>query len=45
MGYDCNKCEHSKTGTVFNPNKHCKSCTVDSKNIKGKPSHYKEKHK
>ena len=45
MVYSCNKCEHSKTGKIVNQNKNGKSCIVDSKNIKIKPSHYKEERK
>lgn len=41
--YDCKKCVHNGKGGVFNRNKKCEHCTVDSKNIYGKPSNYKEK--
>ena len=41
--YDCKNCEHNNTGTVFKPSKYCSRCTVDSKNISGKPSLYREK--
>lgn len=41
--YDCKNCIHSKTGGVFSGNKKCEYCTVNSKNINGKPSNYKEK--
>ena len=41
--YDCKKCVHNGKGGVFNRNKKCKSCTIDSKNMHGKPSNYKEK--
>lgn len=40
--YDCEKCEYN-TGGVFNRNKKCEHCTVDSKDLKGKPSCFKEK--
>ena len=40
--YDCKKCAHN-TGGVFNRNKKCEHCTVDSKDLKVKPSCYKEK--
>ena len=41
--YDCKNCVHNGKGGVFNRNKKCEHCTVDSKNIYGKPSNYKEK--
>ena len=40
--YDCKKCKYN-TGGVFNRNKKCEHCTVDSKDLKGKPSCFKEK--
>ena len=40
--YNCTKCEHN-TGGVFNRNKKCEHCTVDSKDLKGKPLNFKEK--
>lgn len=43
--YDCNKCVHSEKGSVFNRNKKCVNCTVDTKNLKAKPSNFKEKNK
>ena len=42
--YDCKNCIHSKKRTVANRGK-CKHCTVDSKNLQGKPSQYREKDK
>lgn len=39
--YDCKNCIHYNKGTVFKRNKKCSNCTVDSKNINGKPSNYK----
>lgn len=47
MKYDCSNCEHSKKNAVYDKNKsrYCKNCTVDSKDIYGKPTHFKEKKK
>lgn len=45
MKYDCQNCEHSKKGSAIKRNRHCKNCTVDSKDIYGKPTHYKEMEK
>ena len=42
--YDCKNCIHSKKRTVANRGK-CEHCTVDSKNLQGKPSQYREKDK
>lgn len=41
--FDCKKCVYNGKGGVFNPNKKCTNCTVDSKDIYGRPSCYKEK--
>lgn len=42
--YDCKNCVHSTKGSVFNnPNPRCKHCTVDSKDLKGKPSAFVKK--
>ncbi len=41
--YDCKKCIHNGKGSVFHRNKKCENCTVDSKNIYGKPSNFKGK--
>ena len=43
-GWDCEECIYSKNGTVANRGK-CEHCTVDSKNLQGKPSQYREKDK
>ena len=43
--YDCKNCVNSKSGSVFNENKKCARCTVDSHNINGKPSKFKERSK
>lgn len=40
--YDCKKCVHNKSGNVSDRGK-CEHCVVDSKNLNGKPSQYKEK--
>lgn len=44
MKYDCKDCEHSRTGSAGKKNRYCKNCTVSSKDIYGKPTHYKEKY-
>lgn len=38
--YDCKKCIHSRTGSVFKRNKKCARCWIDTKNLKGKPSNF-----
>lgn len=43
--YDCDKCIHSEKGSVFNRNKKCVNCTIDTKNMNGKPSNFKAKEK
>jgi len=41
--YDCKECVHSGKGSVFHRNKKCQNCTVDSKNVYGKPSNFQRK--
>ena len=41
--YDCDKCIHSRKGGVFNRNKKCANCTIDTKDMNGKPSNFKAK--
>ena len=41
--YDCKNCTHNEKGSVFRKNKKCANCTVDSKDLKGKPSNFKAK--
>lgn len=40
--YDCDNCEHRKTRTVTKRGK-CQYCVVDTKDLDGKPSQFKEK--
>ena len=41
--YDCQKCIHYGIGGVLKRNKKCAKCTIDTKNLKGKPSNFQEK--
>lgn len=41
--YDCKNCVHNGKGSVFNRNKKCRHCVVDSNYLKGKPSCFKAK--
>lgn len=41
--YDCKNCVYNGKGGVFNTNKKCQHCTVDSNDLKGKPSCFKAK--
>lgn len=45
MKYDCSNCEYGQLNKDRDKNKkkYCKKCTVDSKDIYGKPSHFKDK--
>lgn len=45
MKYDCKNCEYSQLNKDRDKNKkkYCKKCTVDSKDIYGKPPHFKDK--
>lgn len=43
--YDCENCIHSRKGGVFNRNKKCAKCTIDTKDMNGKPSNFKAKEK
>ncbi len=47
MKYDCKNCEYGQLNKDQDANKkkYCKKCTVDSKDIYGKPSHFKETEK
>ena len=40
--YNCDKCVNYGIGGVFNRNKRCAKCTVDTKNLKAKPSNFQE---
>lgn len=44
MKYDCNNCEYGQLNKYRDKNKkkYCKNCTVDSGDIYGKPTHFKE---
>lgn len=44
MKYDCENCEYGQLNKYRDKNKkkYCKNCTVDSKDIYGKPTHFKE---
>lgn len=45
MKYDCSNCEYGQLNKDCDKNKKkcCKNCNVDSKDIYGKPSHFKDK--
>lgn len=43
--FDCKNCVHNGKGGIFNMNKMCEHCNVDTRDIKDKPTNYKEKEK
>ena len=41
--YDCKKCINEGKGSVFKRNRKCANCTIDTKDMNGKPSNFKPK--